>query len=111
MIGGVIFLLGIKGDGDCALRLVELLLRLLAARALPVIRQGFKRRAVMLGGIVDVSADGADVFAAVLAAEREALRVKALFKKFDSLDLHKYPRFLLFLSLHFTCHSHDFTVL
>ena len=58
----------------CALRLsapqreiylcaVVFVLRLFAARATPIVREVLERDAVMFGGIVDVAADGADVFA------------------------------------------------
>ena len=45
-------------------RLVEFLLRLFASRALPVVGQVVERDAVVLGGIVNIAADRADVFAA-----------------------------------------------
>ena len=46
-----------------ALCATEFVLRLLAARATPVGREVFERHAVMLGRVVDVAADGANVFA------------------------------------------------
>jgi len=52
-----------KATGPKRSRSVELRLRLLAARALPVVRQILERDAVVLGGVIDVAADGADVFA------------------------------------------------
>ena len=56
------FLAGHRLDGTKApLRLVELLLALLAARALPVLRKLLEGHAVMLGRIIDIATDGADV--------------------------------------------------
>ena len=43
------------------LRFVKLFLGLLAARAAPVGRQVLERDAVMFGGVIDITADGADV--------------------------------------------------
>ena len=50
----------VKGFCLCA---VVFVLRLFAARATPVGREVLERDAVMFGGIVDIAADGADVFA------------------------------------------------
>lgn len=46
-----------------ALRPIELLLPLPASRALPVFGQVLEGHAVVLGGVIDVAADGADVLA------------------------------------------------
>ena len=45
------------------LRPIELLLPLPAPRALPIVGQVLEGHAVVLGGVIDVAADGADVFA------------------------------------------------
>ena len=45
---------------------IEFLLGLFASRAAPIVRQSFKRHAVMLVGVIYITADGADIFAAGL---------------------------------------------
>ena len=46
-----------------ALRPFKLLLPLFTSRALPIVRQVLEGYAVVLGGVIDVTADGADVLA------------------------------------------------
>ena len=45
------------------LRFIEFSLRLLATRAAPVVGQVFEGNAVVLCGVIDIAADGADILA------------------------------------------------
>ena len=56
-------LIFIRFQLDDALCRIKFLLRLLATRTLPVVGQVFKGNAVVLCGIIDVTADGADILA------------------------------------------------
>ena len=47
------------------LRFIELCLRLLAARATPVVGQVLKSHAIVLGRVVQIATDRADIFAGV----------------------------------------------
>ena len=55
-------------------RLIKLILALSAARALPVIRQILKGNTVMLGRIIHIATDGADVFTSGLLLREIQLR-------------------------------------
>ena len=52
-----------KVSDDCLSSFIELLLPLFASRAFPIVRQVFEGHAVVLGGVIHVAADGADVLA------------------------------------------------
>ena len=56
--------------GAPPLRLVELLLRLPAARALPVIGKILEGHAIVLGRIIDIATDGADVLSRSLVGNK-----------------------------------------
>ena len=54
--------IAIKICRNCWLSFVELLLALLATRALPVVRQVVECHAVVLCGVINIAADRADIF-------------------------------------------------